>query len=195
MRRTIIAVIAAAGLLLTATACTDDEITTAPSKTGAAEESKKAEPTEPAAEEEAEKPSKDAKVGDTIALKGNEGEKVDAVLKKWVDDAKSADEFFKPADGKRWVAAQFELTNTGEKPYVDSPSNGAQVADAEGQRFGATFADIADGPSMTSDANVPQGEKVLGWIVFEVPKTSKVVTVQFALSSGFASQTGQWKVS
>ncbi|MFE2294767.1 DUF4352 domain-containing protein [Streptomyces sp. NPDC059452] len=191
MRRTIIAAIAAAGLLLTATGCTDDEITTEPTKTGAAEKPKNAEPTE----EEAQESSKAAKVGDTIALKGNEGEKVDAVLKKWVDNAKSADEFFSPADGKRWVAAQFELTNTGKKPYVDSPSNGAQVADADGQRFPATFADVADGPSMTSDANVPPGEKVLGWIVFEVPKASKVVSVQFALSSGFANQTGQWNVS
>ncbi|MGW5928066.1 DUF4352 domain-containing protein [Streptomyces anulatus] len=194
MRRTTIAAVIAAGMLFTATACTDDDITTAPSKTGAAEKPASSEPAE-APEEEPTKATV-AKVGDTITLKGQEdGEQVDAVLKKLVDPAAPADEFFGPEDGSRWVAAQFELTNTGTKPYADSPSNGAQVADADGQRFSATFADTKAGPSMTSDAKVPPGEKVLGWITFEVPKASKVVTVQFGLNSGFADQTGQWKVS
>ncbi|WP_097865975.1 DUF4352 domain-containing protein [Streptomyces sp. rh34] len=191
MRRTTIAAIAAAGMLFTATACTDDDITTAPSKTGAAE----AATAEPTAEDEPSKATV-AKVGDTITLKGQEdGEQVDAVLKKIVDPAQSSDEFFGPEDGNRWIAAQFELTNTGTKPYADSPSNGAQVADADGQRFQATFGDTKAGPSMTSEAKVPPGEKVLGWITFEVPKNSKVVTVQFGLNSGFAEQTGQWKIS
>ncbi|WP_103510135.1 DUF4352 domain-containing protein [Streptomyces sp. SM13] len=191
-RSTIISAIAAVGILLTATACTDDEITTKPAKTGSAAEA----PAASSEAAEAPEPAKDAKVGDTITLKGqDDGEQVDAVLKKVVDPAPSADEFFGPEDGNRWIAAQFELTNTGKAPYSDSPSNGAQVADADGQRFQATFADTSAGPSMTSDAKVPPGEKVLGWITFEVPKASKIVTVQFGLNSGFAEQTGQWKVS
>ncbi|MFJ9234140.1 DUF4352 domain-containing protein [Streptomyces anulatus] len=194
MRRTTIAAIIAAGMLFTATACTDDDITTAPSKTGTAEKPANSEPAD-APEEEPSKATV-AKVGDTITLKGQEdGEQVDATLKKLVDPVAPADEFFGPEDGNRWIAAQFELTNTGTKPYADSPSNGAQVADADGQRFQSTFADTKAGPSMTSEAKVPPGEKVLGWITFEVPKASKVVTVQFGLNSGFAEQTGQWKVS
>ncbi|NDZ63576.1 DUF4352 domain-containing protein [Streptomyces cyaneofuscatus] len=189
MRRTTIATIAAT-MLFSITACTGDEITTAPTKTGAADKPAASEPAD------APEPAKDAKVGDTITLKGQEdGEQVDAVLKKIVDPAPPKDEFFSPEDGNRWVAAQFELTNTGTKPYADSPANGAQVADADGQRFPATFADTKAGPSMTSDAKVPPGEKVLGWITFEVPKASKITTVQFGLNSGFADQTGQWKVS
>nr|WSS66748.1 DUF4352 domain-containing protein [Streptomyces sp. NBC_01177] len=193
MRR-ITTALAAAGLLVaTLTAC-QESVTTEPTKTGAAVDTS-AQTEAPAAAPTPTK-SKAAKVGDTIALAGTEdGEKVDAVLKKWTDNAKPADEFFAPEDGNRWVAAQFELTNTGKAVYADSPSNGAQVADADGQRFQATFADVTDGPSMTSDATLPPGEKVLGWIVFEVPKASKIVTVQFALNSGFADQTGQWTVS
>ncbi|MET9426717.1 MULTISPECIES: DUF4352 domain-containing protein [unclassified Streptomyces] len=142
----------------------------------------------------AEKPSV-AKVGDTVTLKGMEdGEQLAVTLKKIEDPAKSKDEFFAPEDGSRWVGAQFELVNTGTKVYADSPGNGAQVADADGQRFGTTLADITAGPSMTSGANVPPGEKVLGWVVFEVPKASKLATVQFAMNSGFADQTGQWKL-
>ncbi|MFH9215459.1 DUF4352 domain-containing protein [Streptomyces globisporus] len=190
-RTTAIAAVITAGLLFTTTACTDDDITTAPSKTGSAEKTT----AEPAAEDELTKATV-AKVGDTITLKGQEdGEQVDATLKKVVDPAQPKDEFFAPEDGNRWVAAQFELTNTGKAPYADSPSNGAQVADADGQRFQATFADTKAGPTMTSSAKVPPGEKVLGWITFEVPKGSKISTVQFGLNSGFAEQTGQWKVS
>ncbi|MET9096222.1 DUF4352 domain-containing protein [Streptomyces cyaneofuscatus] len=191
MRRTTVAAIITAGLLLTATACTGDEITSTPSKTGAAEAP--AEKAEPEAE-----PAKAtvAKTGDTITLKGTEdGLKVDAVLKKWDDNAQPGDEYTEASAGKRFVAAQFELTNTGTAPYADSPANGAQAADADGQRFSSTIAEVANGPAMTSDANVPPGEKVLGWIVFEVPKASEIVTVQLALDSGFANQTGQWKVS
>ncbi|MER7042924.1 DUF4352 domain-containing protein [Streptomyces microflavus] len=193
MRRTTVAAIITAGLLLTTTACTGDEITSTPSKTGAAEAPTKQADAEPEAE-----PTKAtvAKAGDTITLKGTEDDlKVDAVLKKWDANAKPGDEYTEPSAGKRFVAAQFQLTNTGTAPYTDSPANGAQVADADGQRFSSTFAEVANGPAMTSDANVPPGEKVLGWIVFEVPKASKIVTVQLALDSGFANQTGQWKVS
>ncbi|MER5675784.1 DUF4352 domain-containing protein [Streptomyces sp. NPDC002238] len=193
MRRTTTALAAAALLVATLTAC-QDEITTEPTKTGAAEAPAASET--PADAEPTPTKTTAAKVGDTITLTGNEdGEQVDATLKKWITGAKSADDFTAPEDGNVWVAAQFELTNTGKAVYSDSPSNGAQVADTDGQRFQATYADITVGPSMTSSAKVPPGEKVLGWITFEVPKASKIASVQFALNSGYADQTGQWTVS
>ena len=78
--------------------------------------------------------------------------------------------------------------------YADSPSNGAKAADSEGQRFDAWFGEISAGPAMSSDVSLPKGEKALGWIVFEVPKDSKIVSVQFGMNSGFSNQTGQWSV-
>lgn len=135
-----------------------------------------------------------AGVGDTLALKGTGGERLDVTLKKWLPTAKGADEFNVPSAGKRWAAAQFELVNTGSKVYADSPSNGAKAADSEGQRFDAWFGDIAAGPAMSSDLSLPKGEKALGWIVFEVPKDSEIVSLQFTMNSGFSDQTGQWSV-
>jgi len=38
-----------------------------------------------------------------------------------------------------------------------------------------------------------QGDKALGYIVFEVPTTSKVSMVQFGTDSGFGG-TGEWQV-
>ncbi|NEW70687.1 hypothetical protein [Streptomyces rhizosphaericus] len=56
----------------------------------------------------------DARVGDTLTLSGqNDGEQLDVTVKKWLDPAKGADEFTTPGSGKRWVAVQLQLTNTG----------------------------------------------------------------------------------
>lgn len=136
-----------------------------------------------------------AKVGDTLTLEGfEEGSKLDVTVVKVADPAKSADEFMQPASGKRFVGVQFQLVNTGEAAYSDSPSNGAQVADSEGQQFAATFGDITAGPSMASSLKLKPGAKGLGWIVFEVPEAAKVDTVQFTMDSGFADKTGEWKL-
>ena len=137
-----------------------------------------------------------AKVGDTLALKGTEdGSKLDVTVVKTVDPAKSADEFTTPEDGNRWIGVQFQLVNTGTIAYGDSPGNGTQIADAQGQQFTSTFADISAGPSMASSVNLKPGAKALGWVVFEVPKASKGMTAQFTMDSGFADQTGEWKLS
>lgn len=187
--------LAAAGLLaLTACSTGEDTVTTTPKKTSS---KKAAAKTEETAKEKTDAPAekKTADVGDTLALKGLEdGEQLDVTLKKWLPTAKPADEFNVPQDGKRWAAAQFELVNTGSKVYADSPANGAKAADVDGQRFDSWFGEIAAGPAMSSDVTLPKGEKALGWVVFEVPKASKVVSVQFGMNSGFAEQTGQWSV-
>ncbi|GHJ99745.1 DUF4352 domain-containing protein [Streptomyces sp. NPDC003753] len=148
-----------------------------------------------ATEEPAAKKPEVAKVGDTITVKGMEdGSRLDVTVVKVADPAKSSDEFMTPDAGKRYVGVQFRLVNTGTAVYGDSPSNGAQVADTQGQQFESTFADITAGPSMSADVKLKPGAKALGWIVFEVPKGSKVATVQFTMDSGFADQTGEWKL-
>lgn len=173
--------------LLTLTGCSvgEETVTTTPKATASKAEEKTEAPAE----------KKTAAVGDTLTLKGLEdGEQLDVTLKQWLPTAKPATEFDIPQDGKRWAAAQFELVNTGSKVYADSPQNGAKAADSKGQRFDSWFGEISAGPAMSSDVNLPKGEKALGWIVFEVPKDSKIVSVQFAMNSGFSDQTGQWAV-
>ncbi|MEU9607961.1 DUF4352 domain-containing protein [Streptomyces sp. NPDC048057] len=187
-------VTAVAVLGLTLTACTDDDKTTGvvdkPDRSAASQpaDSPSATATTPA-------PAKAAKVGDAITITGqSDGEQVQVTLKKVADPAKSADEFFKPDAGKRWVGAQFEIVNTGTADYDDSPGNGSQIADAQGQRFETTFAEITAGPSMTSSAKVKPGAKVLGWLVYEVPKGAKLASIQFSMNSGFADETAEWKL-
>ncbi|MFG3205261.1 DUF4352 domain-containing protein [Streptomyces sp. NPDC048192] len=111
------------------------------------------------------------------------------------DPGKPADEFSAPGAGKRFVGVQFRLKNTGTATYSDSPSNGAQVADSQGQQFEATIADISAGPSMSAGVRLKPGGTALGWIVFEVPKSSKLTTVHFTMDSGFADQPAEWQLS
>ncbi|GAB2896371.1 hypothetical protein GCM10027074_74860 [Streptomyces deserti] len=189
---TALAAVAALGL----TACGSgdgDEVVDEP-KAQASAKADGGEKKKPAAERTSAAPAV-AKVGDTLALKGMEdGSALDVTVVKVVDNAESSDEFFKPESGKRWIGVQFQLLNTGTKAYADSPGNGAQIADDQGQQFQSTFADITAGPSMSSDVRLKPGAKALGWIVFEVPKASKAATVQFAMDSGFAEQVGEWKL-
>ena len=190
MRTRTITTTATALLALTLAACgPTDTVNTTPKADATADTSSKTTASAPPAKKTT------AAVGDTLTLKGMEdGEQLDVTIKQWLPTAKGADEFNVPSDGKKWAAAQFELVNTGSKVYSDSPSNGAKTADSQGQRFDAWFGEIAAGPAMSSDVSLPKGEKALGWIVFEVPKDSKIVTVQFAMNSGFSDQTGQWSV-
>ncbi|WP_262699719.1 MULTISPECIES: DUF4352 domain-containing protein [Streptomyces] len=205
MRARAVATITVAILCLPLAACgseddKDSGISTAPkaessSQAASTHETADAEDAEDAAAADESKQPTDARVGDTITLSGQEdGEQLDVTLKKWLDPAKSADEFTTPAAGKRWVAVQIQLTNTGTTTYSDSPSNCVQAADSDGQRFDATFGDITAGPQMASDLKLPAGDKALGWVVVEVPKASKIATLQFTMNSGFADETGQWKI-
>lgn len=178
----------AAGL----TACAEPTtVSTKPVKTEAA--GKDGGDSKPA--KSADEPKKDAGIGDTLSLHGmDDGSRIDVTLVKWVDPAKSSDEFMTPAKGKRWVAAQLRLTNAGTAVYSDSPGNGLTVTDTDGQQFQTTFGEVTAGPAMSSDLRLTKGAKGLGWVVFEVPKASKITKLQMALDSGFADETGQWNV-
>lgn len=189
-RARLVAIATAAAIALTA--CSAGSTVTDTPKASAAV-GKDASP-EAAAEETPAAP-KVAKVGDTIALVGTEdGSKLDVTVVKTVDPAKPGDEFTAPDTGNRWIGVQFQLVNAGTIAYSDSPGNGTQIADAQGQQFTSVFADITAGPSMASSVNLKPGAKALGWVVFEVPEASKAGVVQFAMDSGFADQTGEWKL-
>jgi hypothetical protein len=193
-RRTAAVLLGAALLAAATTACgpTDSTVSTSPKSTAAA----------PAAGGGSSAPAADApknavaKTGDTIALKGTEkSNSADVTLVKVVDGAKGADEYTEPAAGKRYVTAQFRIKATGSAAYSDAPHNSAKLIDAQGQNYEATIAETVAGPEFPVPLSVAPGESALGCITFEVPADAKLDKVQFALDSGFAQQSGQWKLA
>ncbi|MER7772640.1 DUF4352 domain-containing protein [Kitasatospora sp. NPDC096140] len=196
-RRAAALLLGAALVTLSATACnsTGGSSVSTEAKQTAAAPAAGTDVAKPAESKPADTAKAPAKVGDTIALKGNDpADTADVTLVKVVDNAEGADEFTHPADGKRFVAIQFRIKASGKKAYSDAPGNSAKVVDAQGQAFGTTIADTKAGPSFQVPANIAPGESALGFVTFEVPKDAKLDKAQFGLDSGFAPQTGQWKL-
>lgn len=141
-------------------------------------------------------PSQDAHVGDTITLHDDTDGNFDLTLNQVVVTAKPSEpDVFSPSAGTRWFAAQFTIAPAADSNgYDDAPSNGAKAIDDQGQQYDAEIGDpITAGPAFGGDVKVLAGKTAKGWLVFEVPKTATITSVQFGLSSGF-SATGEWIV-
>ncbi|MFJ2575472.1 DUF4352 domain-containing protein [Kitasatospora aureofaciens] len=193
-RRTAALLLGAALVTLTATAC---------NSTGGTTVSTEAKQTSPAAgaaakpadSKPADAPKAPAKVGDTIALKGmDKGNTADVTAVTVVDPAESANEYLKPADGKRYVAVQFQIKATGGQAYSEAPWGSAKVVDAQGQAYGPSLAETKAGPAFQTPTNIAPGETGKGFVTFEIPADAKLDKVQFALDNGFSNQVGQWKI-
>ncbi|MEV0735403.1 DUF4352 domain-containing protein [Streptomyces sp. NPDC050549] len=195
MRRALALILA--GVVSAAVGCSSGaKVTTAPASSTSATSA----PTEQAPSSEAPStppsPATSAAVGDTLDLTGDEnGQALAVTVVKVVDPAAAANDFSTPGADKRFIAVQFRLENTGAAVYTDSPSNGAKIVDTLGQQFEATVEDTAAGPSFPGSVTISPGDTGLGFITFEIPTSSKIAKVQFAMNSGFAGDTGQWNVS
>lgn len=202
MRRTIAAAAAVIGLGLSLVACNDDDAGAGAAGTTAPPPAKATTTTSPAAtasatdpaKEEPKKPAGASKIGDTLTLHGmKNGSQIDVTMVKWVDPAKGGDEYTTPESGKRFVAVQVRIVNTGKAVYDDTPSNGMQAVDNQSQRFESDINEVSAGPSMNT-LKLQSGDKALGYVVFQVPKASKITQIQFTMDSGFADETGRWDV-
>jgi hypothetical protein len=137
-------------------------------------------------------PATAARIGDTIRLRGNEeGSVMDVTLVKVVDPAQPGEFDSPPSEGNRYVAVQLRLTNVGTAIYSDSPTNGTELVDGQGQGFTEGAAETNAGPGIGSPKISP-GDSRLGFIAFELPKTSTLAKLQFTLDSGFGPETGEW---
>jgi hypothetical protein len=140
-------------------------------------------------------PTTTAKLGGTLTLNGTvAGNQAAVTAMNFVDPTTSTDGFSTPAAGNQYIAVQFQIQNTGSVSYFDAPVNAARVTDVTGRQFDATLVNsVAAGPVLPATVTLAPGQKATGYIVFEVPTSATVTTVQFAMDSGFA-QSGQWTV-
>ncbi|MEU8136093.1 DUF4352 domain-containing protein [Streptodolium elevatio] len=208
MNRAITALAAAATALLLA-ACSDDgdklvtqpnapSIVTAPTQPGAPPaDAPAADATTPAAAPSSTAPAQPpaAKIGDTITIKGStEGNSLDATIVKIVDPAAASNEYMTANAGQRFVAVQWRIVNNGVRPIDVGPTSGSSVIDVDGQQFSPTYQPTTAGPAYPSSSTIPVGGTRLGFVVYEVPKASKIREIQFDPSMGLGSQIGQWTV-
>lgn len=135
-----------------------------------------------------------ARVGSSITLKGQDnGEQVTVTVLKIVDPAKSSNDYESPDPGKRYVAVQIKIQNSGTVTYDDSPSNGSKLIDSQSQQYDAEISDPVS-PGLGSVKMAPGSTRV-GYITFQVPNGTKLASFQFGPDSGFAPETGEWQIS
>ncbi|MFI9235057.1 DUF4352 domain-containing protein [Streptomyces sp. NPDC053079] len=204
MRRQLSTAAIVIAIAATATACNSDGVDAKPENSAGAAQSQAPKDPAPAPDkggadkggaDKGGAKGVDLAVGGTAELKAKNGAQIAVTLKDFVDPAKSNNKYTMPKAGKRWVAAQFEIVNKGQTVYDDSPRNGVKVLDEQGQTFTTSIGETTSGPNLPAAVKLKAGEKALGYVVVSVPENSKPQAVTFTPDSGFAKETGQWKVA
>jgi hypothetical protein len=135
-----------------------------------------------------------AKVGDTITLHGyEEGEQMAVTVTRLYDPA-GAEQYFGPRRGRKYVAVDLVLKNTGAKAYNDSPGNGATLLDSADHGYTENLSETTSCQSIGFSVRIAPGSKRAGCLTFEIPKNAKPAVFQFTLDSGFADETGEWQL-
>lgn len=135
-----------------------------------------------------------ASLGDAITLHGFEDDLAIRVKVVRVIDPARAEEFFGPSSGKRFVAVELRMTNTGSAVYNDSPGNGAALIDNRDRQYTETLAESPSCPYIGPSVRIRPGDARAGCLLFEMPKRNKARAFQMTLESGFADETGEWSL-
>ena len=131
-------------------------------------------------------------IGSTFHLTDQDGNKLDVKLVKIVDPAQGADAFTTPESGKRFVGAQFTITNTGTKQLDEDANNDATLVDNQGQGYNADFSDLSGCQAFPTSNKLNPGESSTGCVSFQVPTGASLAKVKFVPSSGFADDSATW---
>ncbi|MFA7766460.1 hypothetical protein [Streptomyces sp. NRRL S-448] len=137
---------------------------------------------------------KDAHVGGTARVHGTQvGRHLQVELGAFVDPAISVDKNFAPPAGKRWVAASMSFVNVGGASYGALGRMWAH--DSAGQRHPVVkTGELTTGKPIVFDS-LEVGERVEGWVVFEIPESARIVRLQYQDANMQAnSGEGFWAV-
>lgn len=137
-----------------------------------------------------------AHVGSTISVKDQEGNPMDVTVVKVVDPISSGNQYVQPDSGKRYVAVQLKITNTGTNAVNDDAVNDSTAYDATSQSYSSDVTTLDDTCQIFADGSVKlaPGASTIGCVGFQIPTGTNVAKFQFTPSSGFSSSTGEWLV-
>lgn len=147
-----------------------------------------------------------AKLGDTLSLEGraNLGSSgnvtADITLNQYEDHAKPALEAFHAEVGHRLVAANFTMVSTGDATYGDTGNMGAKVVDSTGKVYAAKPGYPTLGDDLGLVLNLEPGEKLTGWVIFDVPGSAKITAVEYEMNAAglglnLDERAGKWTLA
>lgn len=139
----------------------------------------------------AEPPPGAAPVARGAALRALDGESLEVALLQVRDPALPSAGGPPPAVGRRYVAVELRISNAGERPYQDTPANGAGLRDTAGGEWIASLGDpVAPG---LGTLDLAPGESRTGWLTFEVPAGVVLATLRFTADGGFGGAAA-WRL-
>ncbi|MEV5327947.1 DUF4352 domain-containing protein [Nonomuraea fastidiosa] len=156
-----------------------------------------AQPTDPAAQpQQTVQGQGTAGLGGSIALQATDpGLKVTVTVGRVIDPATPANDFLKPAAGKKLIAVELTLANTGQTDYSDSPLTSVWLIDHESRQYTPSFKQISEGQDFGGTVSISGGDSRKGVVVFEVPQTARAAKLQYAIRGGLGSQRAEWTLA
>lgn len=118
-------------------------------------------------------------LGTSYSDTDSENNKMSVSLTHVIDPAKGSDEYTTPDNGKRFVGAKFVITGLSGH-YSDDANSDAVVVGSDGQTYQPDFNDIAGCTNFNAGSfAVSPGQTTKGCVVFQVPNSVKVKSIQW----------------
>jgi Fibronectin type III domain len=110
-----------------------------------------------------------------------------------VDPATAAAGSGLPDSGYRFVAVELTLVNSGTTATIEGNANySATVLGSDGQTYSADYGTVAECANFDSgDFQLPPSDSVTGCVVFELPTSVTVQSVEFTLAPNYLD-TAEW---
>ncbi|MHA6757603.1 hypothetical protein [Streptacidiphilus sp. PAMC 29251] len=138
-------------------------------------------------------------MGHPLTLRGSDpGEQVTVTFLDVVDPACGVGGNSLLDHGMKYVGLRLRLVDSGSTPYSDSPSNCTWGRTDTGLQVGSFVAPtLSEGPAVAPHGNLElqPGRGATGYVVMEIPQHAHLARIDFTPDSGFADDTGEWKLS
>jgi hypothetical protein len=125
------------------------------------------------------------------SIRALDGEPLRVALLGVRDPAPPSEGAAAPEEDRRYVAVELRISNAGQRPYDDTPANGATLRDTAGGEWIAGLDDPV-APGLGALTLAP-GDSRTGWLTFEIPAGATPGTLRFAADGGFGG-AATWRL-
>ncbi len=133
-----------------------------------------------------------ATLGQTLTLIGQDEDRVRVTPGRLIDPLPSPSEFEAPPPGARYVAVPLTIENVGAGRFEDSLRNGSKLITTGNTVIETTI--IVTPPCDQGAVEIPERETRIGCVAFAVPFGTPLRAFEYGPNSGFAPETGQWRI-
>jgi len=134
-------------------------------------------------------------LGTPVTLKDQQGNTMDVTATQVFDNATGVDSFETPAVGKRFIAVQFNIKDTGSGTIDQSADSDVTLQDSSSQSYETDFSDVNECQGFPSGAiKLGPGQSALGCAVFQIPATASAASVKFSPDFGLADNSATWTI-